>query len=84
MLGTLQENQKAGWKSHVSTMTYAYNAAVHDSMGFSPFYLMFGRHPRLLADAFLRKPQDQGTAKSHQVYVDKLKDRITIAYETAS
>ena len=84
MLGTLEESQKSDWKSHVSTMTHAYNAAVHDSTGFSPFFLMFGRHPRLAVDAFLGVPQDTVTAKSHQDYVDKLKQRLATAYDTAS
>ncbi len=53
MMGTLPERHKADWKSHVSTLTHAYNAAVHDSTNFSPFFLMFGRHPRLAIDAFL-------------------------------
>ena len=84
MLGTLEEGQKADWKAHVSTMTHAYNAAVHDSTGFSPFFLMFGRHPRLAVDAFLGIPQDAEAAKNHQDYVDRLRQRLTTAYEIAS
>ena len=84
MLGTLQDNQKADWKAHLSTLTHAYNAATHDSTGFSPFYLMFGRHPRLAVDAFLGIPQSQEQVRSRQDYVDKLKQRMAFAYETAS
>ena len=53
MLGTLTSTPKLDWKSHVSTLCHAYNAAVHDSTEYVPFYLMFGRHPRLAFDAFL-------------------------------
>ena len=42
MLGTLSENQKSDWKSHISTMTHANNATEHESTGYVPFYLMFG------------------------------------------
>ena len=84
MLGTLQDNQKADWKAHLSTLTHAYNAATHDSTRFSPFYLMFGRHPCLAVDAFLGIPQSQEQVKSRQDYVDKLKQRMAFAYETAS
>ena len=37
MLGTLEDNQKVDWKSHVSTMNQLYNAAVHDSTEFLHF-----------------------------------------------
>ena len=83
MLGTMSEEQKSDWKAHVPSFTHAYNAAVHESTGFSPFYLMFGRHPRLAIDAFLgiRSSEER---KSHQDYVDKLKDRLADAYQDAS
>ena len=62
------------------SLTHAYNAAVHESTGFSPFYLMFGRNPRLAIDAFLglRSFEER---KSHQDYADKLKDRLADAYK---
>ena len=83
MLGTMSEKQKTDWKAHVPSFTHAFNAAVHESTGFSPFYLMFGRHPRLAIDAFLgiRSSEER---KSHQDYVDRLKDRMADAYQNAS
>ena len=83
MLGTMSEKQKSNWKAHMASFTHAYNAAVHESTGFSPFYLMFGRHPRVAIDAFLgiRSSEER---KSHQDYVDKLKDRLADAYQDAS
>ena len=84
MLGTLSEDQKADWKSHVSTLTHAYNAAEHESTGYSPFFLMYGRHPRLAIDAFLGLRQDQDLPKSHMDYVDKLRQRLDYAYNKAS
>ena len=53
MLGTLEDHQKQDWKSYVAPLVHAYNATRHDSTGFSPFFLMFGRHPRLAIDAYL-------------------------------
>ena len=53
MLGTLENSKKSDWKSYVQPLVHAYNATRHDTKGFSPFYLMFGRHPRLAVDAFL-------------------------------
>ena len=83
MLGTLSDNQKSNWKDHVSTLTHAYNAADHESIGFSPFYLMFGRHPRLAIDAFLGIKSNEEEVKSRQDYSDKLKERLALAYEKA-
>ena len=82
MMGTLPEQQKSDWKAYVPTLTHAYNAAVHESTGFSPFFLMFGRHPRLSIDAFLGLSTTT-EKKSHQDYADKLKERLKYAYEKA-
>ena len=84
MMATLQEVKKTDWKAHVSTLTHAYNAAVHDSTGFAPYYLMFGRHPRLAIDAFLGLPSNNPIAKSKQDYSDKLKEQLHTAYDKAS
>ena len=53
MLGTLKDHQKQDWKSYVAPLVHSYNATRHDSTGYSPFFLMFGRHPRLAAEAYL-------------------------------
>lgn len=84
MLGTLTDIQKADWKAHVPTLTHAYNAAIHESTGYSPYYLMFGRHPRLAVDAFLGLPSSEiPSPKSQADYADKLKSRLTAAYDLA-
>lgn len=84
MLGTLNNNQKSDWKSHVPTLCHAYNAASHDSTGYVPFFLMFGRHPRLAVDAFLGLRPSEPQCRSHDDYVDKLNSRLTFAYDAAA
>ena len=64
MMATLPEVKKIDWKAHVSTLTHAYNAAVHDSTGFAPYHLMFGRHPGLAIYAFLGLSSNNLIAKS--------------------
>ena len=75
MLGTLEEHQKQDWKSFVAPLVHAYNATRHDSTGFSPYFLMFGRHPRLATDAYLdlSSPEEPSSA-SREHYASKLKN----------
>ena len=83
MLGTLDEYQKSDWKAHVPTLVHAYNATFHDSTGYSPYFLMFGRHPRLAVDAFLGLSPDTLSSPAQSEYVKKLSDRLHFAYQKA-
>ena len=83
MLGTLEDHQKNDWKAHVHTLVHAYNATFHDSIGYSPYFLMFGRHPRLAVDAFLGLNSDPLSSKPQAEYVRKLRDRLSFAYKKA-
>ncbi|KAK3086508.1 hypothetical protein FSP39_019394 [Pinctada imbricata] len=82
MLGTLEPQQKSNWKPHVAPLVHAYNCTRHESTGHSPYYLLFGREPRLPVDlAFGINEQQQ---KSLTKYVEELRDRMKKAYEVAT
>ena len=82
-LGTLEDYQKSHWKAHDSTLVHAYNATFHHSTGYSPYFLMFGRHPRLAIDAFLGLSPDALFATKQAEYVRKLRESLLFAYRKA-
>ena len=85
MLGTLSDEEKSDWKSHLGCMTHAYNCTKHASTTYSPYYLMFGRHPRLPIDvAFgLHKPNCSDNCSKSR-YIQKLRRRLNYAHKKAS
>ena len=44
------------WDKYLPTCLFAYNTAIQESSGFSPFYLQFGRHPVLPLDLEIGNP----------------------------
>lgn len=85
MLGTLEDDQKSDWKSYVAPLVHAYNATRHDSTKFSPYYLMFGRHPRLAIDAYLGLYSGHDSDTHSRIsYASKLSKRLQYAYKVAA
>lgn len=83
MLRNLTEDAKADWKSSLAKVVHAYNCTRSEATGYAPYYLLFGRNPRLPVDIiFGLKPSDQGT--SHREYATKWRRRMEEAYCLAS
>ena len=83
MLWRLTESQKANWKDHVDKVVFAYNCTRNDATGYSPFYLLYGRSPRLLIDIMFEIDSDHEVT-SYQDYVLKWKRGMQQAFELAS
>ncbi|XP_062614358.1 uncharacterized protein LOC134276091 [Saccostrea cucullata] len=83
MLRTLENSQKADWKSHINSLVHAYNSTTNDTTGYSPFYLMFGREPNLPIDVIFgfKHPDEEGC---NTKYIDRLKQRLQEAYRLAN
>ena len=84
MLGTLSKEQKQNWKMYIAPLVHAYNSMRQDTTGQSPFYLMFGRQPRLPVDLAFGTATDNNTKhKSMTQYISQMKDRLRKSYELA-
>ena len=79
MLRALPESQKSHWKNHVNKVVHAYNSTRNDATGFSPFFLLFGRHPRIPVDLVFDFGK-QSTPVSHPDYAKKWKEAMSDAY----
>ena len=53
MIGKLEEDKKACWSEHLPELLLAYNATRSAVTGYSPYYLLFGRRPRIPVDYLL-------------------------------
>ena len=83
MLGTLELDKKKDWKRYLAPLVHAYNSTIHDTTGFSPYYLKFGREPRLAVDVALGLPELPGKQNPSK-FVASLKKRLMEAYNLAT
>ena len=84
MLGTLDSDKKSDWPDYISPLVHAYNCAKHASTGYSPYFLMYGRCPRLPIDITLGIPTKTDNVRPYAAYADNLKEQLTHAYDLAS
>ena len=82
MLGTLELDKKKDWKRYLAPLVHAYNSTIHDTTGFSPYYLMFGKEPRLAVDVALGLPEMPGKQNPSK-FVASLRKRLMEAYNLA-
>ena len=59
MLRMHPETEKSHWREHVNKVVHTYNCTCHDTTGFSPFYLLFGKHPCLPIYLIFQTPNPQ-------------------------
>ena len=76
MLGTLTPEQKKDWKSHVPALVHAYNCTRNTATGFSPYFLLFGREPRLPVDVEfgLQRGGQKGSPWGVQLHIPAKKE----------
>ncbi|CAF91604.1 unnamed protein product, partial [Tetraodon nigroviridis] len=79
MLRSLPPRSKQKWPQMIQSLTFAYNCTVHETTGFAPFYLMFGRVPRLPVDLMFRNVLQDNTVCDYATYVKSLVDDLSSA-----
>ena len=80
--GTLPESKKSRWKDSLNKVVHAYNCTRHEATGFSPFFLLFGRSPRLPIDVIFGI--ELTASLNYPAYVKEWQATIREAYALAS
>ena len=84
MLGTFDPSKKADWRAEVAPLVHAYNCTRHDTTGFSPYLLMFGRQPKIALDVVLGLVNDEHEEVDYGKYMATMRSRLKQAHEQAS
>ena len=87
MIGKLDPEKRCKWASHLGSVLIAYNATRSLVMGYSPYFLMFGRRSCLPIDLLFPTAKWQELTRTIDNYVlslyKKLKEALPIARESA-
>ena len=88
MIGKLKEDRTACWLEHLPELLLAYNATCSAVTGYSPFYLLFSRRPRIPVDYLFPTLCDSPHQTKMEVSVvamqKRLKEALTVARHLTS
>ena len=82
MLRTLPETKKSHWKESLHKVVHAHKCTRHEATGFSPFFLLFGRSPRLPVDVIFGI--EPNASLNYPTYVKEWQSAMKEAYALAS
>jgi len=81
MLGKVVAESQRDWDEHVAPVMAAYRSTIHQSTGYSPNFLVYGRDNRAPIDLVLAVDDEpEGVGTSPDVYVNELLQRQRNAY----
>ena len=80
MIDKLEEDRKACWSEHLPELLLAYNATHSTVMGYSPYYLLFGRRPRIPVDYLFPTLHDSPHQTKMEVSVAAMQKRLKEAF----
>ena len=83
MIGKLEEDRKACLSKHLPELLLAYNATRSAVTGYSPYYLLFGRRPRIPVDYLFPTLRDSPHQTKMEVSVVAMQKRLKEAFTVA-
>ena len=83
LLRALPPEKKRRWAEYLPEVLYAYNTTEHQSTGYSPYFLLFGRAPCTPLDLMLGEEEDEEAGGLGE-WVQRHQERLQVAYEQAS
>ena len=83
MIGKLEEDKKACWSEHLPELLLAYNTTCSAVTGYSPYYLLFGRNPRIPVDYLFPTLHDSPHQTKMEVSVAAMQKRLKEAFAVA-
>ena len=83
MIGKLEEDRKACWSEHLPELLMAYNATCSAVTGYSPYYLLFGRRPRIPVDYLFPTLCDSPHQTKMELSVAAMQKRLKEAFTVA-
>lgn len=83
MIRALPPRAKQRWPQLLRSLTLSYNATVHETTGFAPFLLMFGRIPRLPVDVMFQSVLMDDQVVDYDGYVQCLRRDLAEAVRIA-
>ena len=83
MIGKLEEEKKACWSEHLPELLMSYNATCSAVTGYSPYYLLFGRRPRIRVDYLFPTLCDSPHQTKMEVSVTAMQRRLKEAFAVA-
>ena len=83
MIGKLDNKCRKNWPDHLSSITHSYNSTRSQITGYSPYFLMMGRRPRLPVDLLFPTSRQLLKTKGVHDYVKALHGCLRNALKAA-
>ena len=85
LMCTVVSETQRDWQDRLPALVAAYNAAYHEGIGHSPYYLTYGREYVLALDVELGQPLPADVhAESQDEYAERLRERLQHAFEAVN